>query len=355
MLQCGQCGHENNPEYRFCGMCGARLQSTPPPRQTHPAERSTQAVSGPSFLGLADDQPSTNLQYLLEDDAPSGHGRMLVLLLLLVTAGFIGWRWHRDGYPWARPNPGATVSTAPPPAASTPADSSASAAPPAAGGTDHPEAAPSAPASEKIDLGPLQPAAQSGDASKAAAPAAPQVQAAQAQAPETKPSEISNPKNQAVETDSAKQVPQQPKADSDSDESTEKQAEPTAQPATAKKVAPASKVDEEQPTNASAAADDKLVLEGEKYLYGNGVRQSCERAQRDLFAAAQRSNPKAQSVLGAMYATGHCVNRDLPSAYRWFAKALRQEPGNDRVAQDLQVLWKQMTPAERQAASRGGQ
>jgi len=346
MLQCGQCGHENNPQYRFCGMCGARLQSTPPTRQTHPAEHSKQAVSGPSFLGLADDQPSTNLQYLLEDDAPSGHGRMLVLLLLLVTAGFIGWRWHRDGYPWARPNPGATVSTAPA-AASIPTDSSASAAPPAAAETDHSEAAPTGAASEKIDLGPLQPAAQSGDAGKAAAP-----QAQAAQAPETKPSEVSNPKNQAVETDSAKPVPPQPKADSDSDESTEKQAEPTAQPTAARKAAPASKVAEEQPTDASAAADDRLVVEGERYLYGNGVPQSCARAQRDLFAAAQRSNPKAQSVLGAMYATGHCVNRDLPSAYRWFAKALRQEPGNDRVAQDLQVLWKQMTPAERQAASR---
>jgi hypothetical protein len=351
MLQCGQCGHENNPEYRFCGMCGARLQSMPPPRQTHPPERTTQAVSGPSFLGLADDQPSTNFQYLLEDDAPSGHGRMLVLLLLLVTAGFIGWRWHRDGYPWARPNPGATVSTAPP-AASTPVDSSPPAAPPAAG-TDHPEAAPgAAPASEKIDLGPLQPAPQATDASNAAAP---QAQASPAQTPETKASEIPNPKNQAVETDSAKQVPPQSKADSDSDESAGKQAEPAVQPAAGKKAAPASKVAEEQPTNPSLAADDRLVLEGEKYLYGNGVRQSCERAQKDLFAAAQRANPKAQSVLGAMYATGHCVNRDLPSAYRWFAKALRQEPGNDRVAQDLQVLWKQMTPAERQAASHSGQ
>ena len=202
-------------------MCGARLQSTPPPRKLTRRSATPQAVSGPSFLGLADDQPSTNFQYLLEDDAPSGHGRMLVLLVLLVTAGFIGWRWHRDGYPWARPNPGATVSTAPA-AASTPTDSSASAAPPAAVGTDHPEAAPSAPASEKIDLGPLQPAPPSGDPSKAAAP-----QAQAPQAPETKPSEISNPKNQAVETDSAKPVPPQSKADSDSDESTEKQEEPS--------------------------------------------------------------------------------------------------------------------------------
>jgi hypothetical protein len=350
MLQCGQCGHENNSQYCFCGMCGARLQPMPPPRQAQPPERTPQAVSGPSFLGLADDQPSTNFQYLLEDDAPSGHGRMLVLLVLLITAGFIGWRWHRDGYPWARPNPGPAASAAPA-AASTPTDSSASAAPPAAAGTDHPEAAPTAPASEKIDLGPQQPAPQSGDASKAASP-----QAQAEQAPETKPSEISTPKNQAVETDSAKQVPPQSKADSDSDESTEKQAEPSAQPAAAKKAAPASKAAEEQPTNASAtAADDRLVVEGERYLYGNGVPQNCARAQRDLFAAAQRSNPKAQSVLGAMYATGHCVNRDLPSAYRWFAKALRQEPGNDRVAQDLQVLWKQMTPAERQSASHSEQ
>jgi TPR repeat protein len=82
------------------------------------------------------------------------------------------------------------------------------------------------------------------------------------------------------------------------------------------------------------------------------VPQNCERAQKNLFAAAQRSNPKAQSVLGAMYATGHCVNRDLPAAYRWFAKALHQEPANTRVAQDLEVLWKQMTPAERQTVSR---
>jgi TPR repeat protein len=54
-----------------------------------------------------------------------------------------------------------------------------------------------------------------------------------------------------------------------------------------------------------------------------------------------------------MYATGHCVTRDLPTAYRWFARALRQDPANKRVQQDLEVLWRQMTPDERQAALRG--
>ena len=65
---------------------------------------------------------------------------------------------------------------------------------------------------------------------------------------------------------------------------------------------------------------------------------------------ARESNPKAQTLLGAMYATGHCVGRDLPTAYRWFARALHGDPGNSRVQRDLEVLWKQMTPEERQLA-----
>jgi TPR repeat protein len=109
----------------------------------------------------------------------------------------------------------------------------------------------------------------------------------------------------------------------------------------------------EQPASALPTTDDKLVADGERYLYGTGVPQSCDRARKNLFTAS--SNAKAQSLLGAMYATGHCVNRDLPSAYRWFAKALHQEPGNERVARDLEVLWKQMTTAEKQAALRSEQ
>jgi TPR repeat protein len=102
-------------------------------------------------------------------------------------------------------------------------------------------------------------------------------------------------------------------------------------------------------------ADDTLVVEGEKYLYGNGVPANCELAQRKLLLAAQHSSPQAQTTLGTMYATGHCVARDLPTAYRWFARALHKQPGNARVEQDLNVLWKQMTPDERQLALRGGQ
>ena len=98
-----------------------------------------------------------------------------------------------------------------------------------------------------------------------------------------------------------------------------------------------------------------MESEGEKYLYGNGVPENCGRAQRNLAAAANRNNARAQSVLGTMYATGHCTGRDLPLAYHWFGKALRQDPTNSRIEQDLKALWNQMTPEERNLALRSDQ
>ena len=103
----------------------------------------------------------------------------------------------------------------------------------------------------------------------------------------------------------------------------------------------------------TSRADD-LEAQGEKYLYGNGVPENCTRARTNLLAAAEHSNAQAQSVLGTMYATGHCATRDLPTAYRWFGRSLRQDPKNTRLEQDLKVLWNQMTPGERQLAMRSG-
>jgi len=56
-----------------------------------------------------------------------------------------------------------------------------------------------------------------------------------------------------------------------------------------------------------------------------------------------------------MYATGHCVDRNVISAYRWFAQALHNDRSNTRIEQDLRVLWSQMTPQEQQAAIAGHQ
>jgi hypothetical protein len=102
--------------------------------------------------------------------------------------------------------------------------------------------------------------------------------------------------------------------------------------------------------SAGPAASSVMETDGEKYLYGTDVPQDCARAQRDLSMAARANNAKAQSVLGAMYSTGHCVGRDLPLAYHWFARASQQEPNNAKIDQDLRVIWSQMTLSERQLA-----
>ena len=102
---------------------------------------------------------------------------------------------------------------------------------------------------------------------------------------------------------------------------------------------------------AAASPDADLELAGERYLYGTGLPQNCTRAESNLRTAATHGNSKAETVLGTMYATGHCVGRDLPTAYRWFARALHQEPQNSRISDDLQVLWRQMTPQEKQLAT----
>jgi hypothetical protein len=351
-VQCIQCGHENNSQYRFCGMCGASLHPILPPVEEPPRERAPRSVSGPSFLGLGDEPPRRNLDYLLEDEPPSSRGRVfLALLLLVLIAVFLVWRWRRDGYPWAGAISGKSLSSAPAASPSTGADTSAEppapttpAEPPVTtSGADHPPTTPETPATETIDIGP----SQSGAPSKAAGSAAPPSKTPETQTP-------ANPAPGATD-----EAPPQPTDRSASDDSAAKPDDasvPAAKPTPAKSVGtPSPKLSgtKDQPANSLPTNEDKLVSDGERYLYGTGVPQSCDRARKNLFTAA--SNAKAQSLLGAMYATGHCVNRDLPSAYRWFAKALHQEPGNERVARDLEVLWKQMTPAERQAAVRGEQ
>jgi hypothetical protein len=104
--------------------------------------------------------------------------------------------------------------------------------------------------------------------------------------------------------------------------------------------------------SASTRGRNNSETEGEKYLYGDGVPANCVRAQQDLLAAAEHSSAKAQSAVGTMYATGHCATRDLPLAYRWFARAQLQNPRNRIVEEDMRVLWNQMSPEERKLATR---
>lgn len=99
------------------------------------------------------------------------------------------------------------------------------------------------------------------------------------------------------------------------------------------------------------AAEDPVTL-GEKYIYGRGVPQSCERGLKMVKPAADQANGKAMITMGALYATGHCVTRDLPTAYRYFALALRKDPENGALKENAQMVWGQMTQSERQQAIR---
>jgi TPR repeat protein len=91
---------------------------------------------------------------------------------------------------------------------------------------------------------------------------------------------------------------------------------------------------------------------GEQYLYGRGVPQNCERGLHYVKPAADQSNAKAMITMGALYATGHCISRDLPTAYRYFALALRLDPDNGPLRQNAEMVWKQMTAEERKQAIR---
>ena len=132
-------------------------------------------------------------------------------------------------------------------------------------------------------------------------------------------------------------------------------------PATPAKTVLAEKRAAKSERRAALAKTSKLTVpdsgdaefqKGAAYLYGRGVRENCDQAVKNLKAASAQSNAKARSAFGTMYATGHCVPRDLPTSYSWFALALRADPNNQILEKDLNAVWNQMTPPERQMATR---
>lgn len=394
-MRCPRCGNENSEDNRFCGMCGAKLlapplavasvptqsatvrtsaapssvvpgaqPATPPvPRSAAPLSEGSPGISGPSFLGLSDSAPrqraslspdrssSGNLDYLLEDDEPrkSGGGKFVLILFALALAVLFGYLRFKvlKERPGKAPVPVTDSSSATPPAVSTAPDSAP--AQPAASSAAQPagdSAAPSTPPvnnpTPTTDAG-KTPAASAPPADAAPTPPAKDASAPSAAAKEDAPAagDASNTASDSAAAGAAAKEPDKESADA-ADETP-----PTPAPKPKKTAAePAAK-----PHAGITPSSTDQVTEAQKYIYGRGgVAQDCERGMRLLKPAAAQANPKAMVEMGALYSAGLCTPHDLPTAYRWFAMALRKEPDNQSVQADLQKLWSEMTPPERQLA-----
>lgn len=358
---CPNCGEENSSAFRFCGMCGTTLESQPPapspevtatarvptrvvetrrseprhapvlsnalPQPARPQPTKTvAAIAGPSLLGLGQDsgtQPDvetlrqksfSGVDSFLEPEEQTASGRrVLLLLVLLIALGAAAW-WTYSNYQ------GATR------------------------------------------------AARSGTSNPAAAKAAPETPVARPDAPST-PS--ASPLANSSQPTGAQVPPQQeavsalPKASNPpaAAQPSPKQNLPVAPPKPVVQVNAARSKAEHAETPAPAAkapagiadSGDADYRKGEAFLYGRGVAENCDEAVKFLKAASARQNAKARSTFGTMYATGHCVPRDLPTSYAWFALALHVDPNNQILEKDLTAIWNQMTPPERETATKSKQ
>lgn len=367
-MRCPRCSSENPPEYRFCGMCGTPLdkaadssvRSTEPAvtsdrvRRPEAAPPSSQSLSGPSFLGLSGPAAGgDDVTYLFEEEQPRRtYWRFLLLLLILGGFGGLAYlQYARSGKswvaPWAnqKPTTPEQASQQPPPPATPPQNSTqptTATNAPANGQTtaqDHPGNPPQ-PKESDLAPGSTQPAGSNPAPSATNTPPAQGAPGTPANSqPEQSPAKAEPPAKQSEAVPDESKVTKNNEAAADQPDTTEETPAPKAKP-TRVKPAPVP----------AANPDDALVANADKYLYGRGVSQNCDRALVSLRSAADRQNVRARTLLGTMYATGHCVPKDLPNSYRWFALASRQQPDNMWIQRNLEMIWREMTPQERQLA-----
>jgi hypothetical protein len=377
---CPNCREDNAPNFRFCGMCGTSLEPrrplgapaldplsafpppVPPPspgrtvnssaplrpvvveEAPRTVDKSVPPIAGPSMLGL--NQPSANphstdratppspdlhqpsmdllrersfsgLDSFLEPEQPkTGGRRILLMLVLLVALGAAAW-WTYTNYL------GATEGRKSKPAPSNAGDNSAEraatrpstqdTAPAPATGAPHAGAPPA-----EVPEGPSENANAAPDTTRKSLDSG------------AKPAAEAKPVTPALATPA--------KTRSDNRES--------------KRAASATSVVTSTKISKATDTGDADFRKGEASLYGRGARENCDEAVKYLKAASAKSSAKARSAFGTMYATGHCVPRDLPTSYLWFALALRVDPNNQILEKDLNAVWNQMTPPERQMATR---
>lgn len=365
-MVCPKCGEVNSDNFRFCGLCGTLLEARrpagapvaglpkipnapePPTRplvvenRSKPASPPGPSINEASILGwhqpganqsiphqpgldhpnmdLLREKAFSGLDSFFEPEQPKTGGlRVLLLVVLLVALGGAGW-WTYTSFI------GITESRKPEAV------------------TSSPDEAPAETPSTKPAANDARPASDAGT-SQAVAPSA--------STPESQPQSASADPDSTRKTVNAEAKPVTPAGPTPT----------TAAPAVPKAAAPDKSPVKREPgaipakdstpaQPAVAETGDAAFRKGEAYLYGRGERENCEEAVKYLKAASAKSNAKARSAFGTMYATGHCVPRDLPTSYLWFALALRADPNNQILEKDLSAVWNQMTPPERQMATR---
>lgn len=324
IIPCVYCNHANPASHRFCGLCGKALPDlvkqgpkpgttvTPIPgagigganRAPQPA---TPTVSSPPPRPQAPgsrtgtDSPNRDLSYLLHDDhVPPPTNRLPFIvggLLLAAVAAFFA---IRGG---GKPAPAATSPAASESAASTPESSTVpeSHAPDLSAKSEPPPFESAKTESAKAE--PPKP-------ESATAPAEPPAVAPPARAPEPKHTRMPAP------------------------------------------VAIAKKPPTPAPRKPSPARQEVAVPQDPPADIASSAAPvtDCDKQVASLRKAAARGDAKARADLGLVYYVGRCVPRDLPTAYHWYALVLRTQPDSPQISAQLEAIWKQMSPAERQLA-----
>jgi len=298
-----------------------------------------QGLHGPSVLGLGDEGRG-GTDYLFEEEESHG-GRKFLLFVALLAVGGLAYMQYRADTPvtsiWASIKARAT------------------------GEQPAQKAAPQEPVA--TDAQPAQPTSTKSDAAK---------QAEDAQAASGKPASASEEKKDASESaqkeaeknpppsadeNAAAKPPQAAQAEKprknsnemiakaqhpQSDKDTAEQDQEEETPARSSKGKPSAATESRRDHE-----DDALVTRAQGFLYGKGGAKSCNTAMSLLKQAAERGNAKADSQLGAMYATGNCAPFDRAEAYRWFTKASEADPGNSYLQRSRDMIWREMSPQER--------
>lgn len=300
-LTCAECGHQNAPQQRFCGMCGSRLVFSDAPIESSPqrgSESVRQAQEGsrlpapnpdpvPSFGSLslfatAPTNKDTEVQWLQEknydsdpddDSKRSSATKYLVTALGLMLLGVLFYaQWK--------------------PQKSHPAAANAA-------GSSHPAALNQPPESRAPEPGATQPATE--PAPSEAAP------------PNAAVPKASTPSTQEPVRETAKDE-QNPRTNNPP---------PAVQNTEPAPVRNASTVQSEA-ASASATAGAEELAQAEGYLTGKyGSRNSSE-AARYLWKAVSKENPTAILLLSDLYLAGDGVPKSCAQAQLLLRAAARK-------------------------------